>query len=287
MIFWQNYCFFLKEVCFLRNFQLFKDVTHTILSVDHTKMDERIPHALIVDSRGDVVSHGLDVVGSIAHCHADTGLPDDGDVVATVAKGHRLVEAQVLMSSHGHESFALVSVFLRDVDEFLGPAASDTMGYHGHELSLFLVRDERRHLQDGLPEHIAELVEVEVCQSQSFPEALVHDRLTVVDSNGLPPNDDGCPVETVAGLQDLLHVSGIDRVAAHRLVAYKAVSAIGRDVAVDEMLDLREVGDELYRPARGDKNLHAARLCLCECIDRRLRYAVSAETHQRTINIEK
>ena len=250
-------------------------------------MYERILHALVVDSRGDVVSHSLDVVGGIAHCHADTGLPDDGDVVATVAKGHRLVEAKVLTSRHGYESFALVGVFLRDVNEFLGPATTDTMGYRGHELSLFLVSDKRRHLQDVLPEHIAELVEVEVCQSQPFPEALVYDGLTVVDGNGLPPNDDGCPVETVAGLQDLLHVSGIDRVTAHRLVAHKAVSAIGRDVAVEEMFDLGKVCDKLYGTTRGDENLHATSLRLSECVDGSLWDAMRAKAHQGAVDVEK
>ena len=250
-------------------------------------MYERILHALVVDSRGDVVSHSLDVVGGIAHCHADTGLPDDGDVVATVAKGHRLVDAQVLMSSHGHESFALVGVFLRDVDKLLGPAATDAMGYQGHELSLFVVSDKRCHLQDVLPEHVAELVKVDVGQSQSLTERLVHDGLAVVDSNGLPANDDGSPVETVAGLQDRLHFSGIDRVAAHRLVAHKAVSAIGRDVAVEEMFDLGKVCDKLYGTTRGDENLHATGLRLCECVDGSLWDAMRAKAHQGAVDVEK
>lgn len=250
-------------------------------------MYERILHALVVDSRGDVVSHSLDVVGGIAHCHADTGLPDDGDVVATVAKGDRLVDAQVLLSSHGHESFALVGGFLGDVDKLLGPAATDAMGYQGHELSLFVVSDKRCHLQDVLPEHVAELVKVDVGQSQSLTERLVHDGLAVVDSNGLPANDDGSPVETVTGLQDRLHFSGIDGVAADRVLTYKAVGAIGRDVAINEMFDLGKIVDELYRPARGDENLHATGLRLSESVDGSLWNAMRAKAHQRAVNVEK
>lgn len=250
-------------------------------------MYEGILHALVVDSRGDVVSHVLDVVGSIAHRHADTGLPDDGDVVATVAKGHRLVDAQVLMSSHGHESFALVGGFLRDVDKLLGPAATDAMGYQGHELSLFVVSDKRCHLQDVLTEHVAEFVEVDVCQSQPLTERLRHDGLAVVNGNGLLSNDDGCTVETVAGIKDFLHVSRIDSMTAYRVVANKAISAIGRDVAVDEMFDLREVGDELYRPARGDENLHATGLRLSESVDGSLWDAMRAKAHQRAVDVEK
>ena len=250
-------------------------------------MYECILHALVVDSRGDVVSHCLDVVGGIAHCHADTGLPDDGDVVATIAKGHRLVNAKVFIGRHGHESFALVGIFLRDVDELLGPTATDAMGNHGHELSLFLVRDERRHLQDVLPEHVAELVEVDVCQSQPLAERLVHDGLTVIDGNGLLTNDDGGTFETVTGLQNFLHVSGVDGMAAHRVLAYEAVGTIGGDVAIDELFDLREIGDKLYRPARGDENLHAAGLCLSECVDGSLRDAMRAKAHQRAVDVEK
>lgn len=250
-------------------------------------MYERLSHALIVDSRGNVVGCRFDVVTAIAHCHADTSLPYDRNVVAPVAESHCLVDAEVLIGCHRHESFALVGVFLRDVYKLLGPSATDAVGYCGQELCLFLVSDERRHLQDVLPEHIAELIEVEVCQSQPFPEALVHDRLTVVDGNGLPPNDDGCPVETVAGLQDLLHVSGIDRVAAHRLVAHKAVSAIGRDVAVEEMFDLGKVCDKLYGTTRGDENLHATGLRLSECVDGSLWDAMRAKAHQGAVDVEK
>ena len=161
------------------------------------------------------------------------------------------------------------------------------MGYRGHELSLFLVSDKRRHLQDVLPEHIAELVEVEVCQSQPLTERLRHNGLAVVDGNGLLSNNDGSPIETVAGIKDFLHVSRIDSMTADRVVANKAISAIGRDVAVDEMLDLREVGDELYRPARGDENLHATSLCLSESVDGSLWDAMRAKTHQRAVDVEK
>ena len=254
---------------------------------DDTKMYERILHALVVDSRGDVVSHSLDVVGGIAHCHADTGLPDDGDVVATITKGYRLVNAKVLIGRHRHESFALVGIFLRDVDELLSPTATDAMGNHGHELSLFLVRDERRHLQDVLPEHVTELIKVDVCQSKPLAERLRHDGLTVIDGNGLLPNDDGSPTETVAGLQDLLHVGRINSMTTDRVLAHKAVGAIGRDVAIDEMFDLREIGDKLYRPARGDENLHATGLRLSECVDGCLRDAMRAKAHQRTVDVEK
>ncbi len=191
------------------------------------------------------------------------------------------------MSSHGHESFALVGGFLRDVDKLLGPAATDAMGYQGHELSLFVVSDKRCHLQDSLLEYVAELVKVEVCQSQPFAECLVHDGLTVVDSNGLLTNDDGSTVEAVAGIKDFLHVSRIDGVAADHVVAYKAVGAIGRDVAINEMLDLREVGDKLYRPARGDENLHATGLRLSESVDGSLWDAMRAKAHQRAVDVEK
>lgn len=287
MIFRQNYCFFLKEVCFLRNFQLFKDVTHTILSVDHTKMDERIPHAIIIDRGCDIVSSGLDVVSAIAHCHTDTCLTDDRDIVASVAKGHCLLHTKMLIGSHGQESFAFVGFLVGDVHEVMAPAAWDTMRNSGHESPLFFLRNEGSDLHDTLRKHVVKIIKRYRAQSQSFAERCLHDGLIVINSKRLSAHNDSGTVKIVTRFQDALDILGRNHVCTDRVLANKAVGTIGGDIAVDEMLDLAQVENDGYRASGRDENLHAARLCLCECIDRRLRYAVSAETHQRTINIEK
>jgi hypothetical protein len=53
------------------------------------------------------------------------------------------------------------------------------------------------------------------------------------------------------------------------------------------MFDLGKIVDELYRPARGDENLHATGLRLSESVDGSLWNAMRAKAHQRAVNVEK
>ena len=75
--------------------------------------------------------------------------------------------------------------------------------------------------------------------------------------------------------------------AAHQLVTYIAQGAIGGDIAVDEVLDGSQIGDNDRWAPRGDIHSGTVGLGLRQCKDGGRRNLVGLKTHQRSVDVEK
>ncbi len=64
-----------------------------------------VAHPVFIHTCCHIISSFLHLVPGIAHGYADAGLSDDGDVVATIAKSHRLFHLKSFVGCHGYQRF--------------------------------------------------------------------------------------------------------------------------------------------------------------------------------------
>ena len=87
----------------------FSRKTNTLGTVPNVKI-QSVQDAVVIDRCGDVVGIPLELVGRIAHCHADARLPDHGEVVAAVAERDGAAHVKPLVPCDSQDSLALIGL---------------------------------------------------------------------------------------------------------------------------------------------------------------------------------
>ena len=251
-------------------------------------MAEGTEDTVVVDGGCHVVGLGLEGVDGVAHGDANSRLADHRRVVAAVAEGHRAAGVEALVARHGQDALALIGPAGGDIGKLRVPASRDAVWHARHEVGLVVGGEEGGQLQDVLSEQGVERRGlIEVPDGEHLSEDAVDIALGVVDGHVASSHGN----EAVAlgpGIVDADgHVARIDGLVAHQLLAHVAQGAVGRDVAVDEMLDGAEIGDDKRGAARGDIDARAVGLGLCQGEDGRGWYLVGLETHQRAVDVEE
>lgn len=196
-----------------------------------------VAHPVFIHTCCHIISSFLHLVPGIAHGYADAGLSDDGDVVATIAKSHRLFHLKSFVGCHGYQRFAFVGFDIRDVSESWVPAGTDAIGQPFHYFFLLCLVKERTYLKYGLfhDDLQGRKVEVEV---QTLAELLCQG-LGIVD-NGymLSPDNDCRLVPSVGCIDDLLYRCLVNLMAIEPVFSNNTQCTGRRDVPVDEVLYL-------------------------------------------------
>ena len=254
---------------------------------DYAEVRERVQHTVIVYRRRYVVALGLHLIGGVAHHHPYAGLAQYGNVVAAVAEGHGVGDAYAEIRRHGLKAAPLVGATGRDVHEVgIPPRGSATAQKRHHGILLLLV-EERRELQNVIAQHLFLRRHPHVIVGA---QQVLHDILHLLGIERrylVPPHDDTPRVLLAAHVGDGLDIGRSYGVQTHRVVADEAVAAIGGHVAVDEMAYTTKVVDEQDRAARSYEYAYSACLGTLEGTDRRRRYLVGIEAHERAVNVEE
>ena len=251
-------------------------------------MLQRVHHAVVIDTRRNVVGVLLHRVERVAHGHARSGGAQHGHIVAAVAKGHRLAYVYAHVRGNGAYAVGLVGSGRRDIAEGRIPARRRTARQMGQYDTLLIFGEERSYLQHALVDYLVDRhVELGVRHLQHVVEHVVDRRVAVYNLYVILAHHDGGQTAAVAEVD---HGAGLvlrNEVFAHHAVAHDAQCARGQDVAVHKIFCPGYVVEQLARTARGGEYPDAARLGLAQRVQRRLGYGMSIEADERAVNIKE
>ena len=237
------------------------------------------------------MSGGLHFVAGIAHGDADAGMAQHGDVVAAVAEGNGVFEADAEMADDFIDAPLLGVAAGGDIDEGRMPASHLAMGEGRRYFCLLRFVEEGRQLENFLA--VDGLVEGRVgdggSDTQVFVEDLLHAFIGLADADGVLAHHDAgdAPPGTIAGKRT--DVVGGDGTLVDYLITHEAVGAVHGDVTVYQspLLQGTQVVDDDARAAGGDEDAVSLGLGGRQCLDGRGGYLVGTEADERSVDVEK
>ena len=238
-------------------------------SSDDFEVAEGVEDAVVVDGGGDVVGLLFEGVDGVAHGDADASGADHRGVVAAVAESDGKGGIETSVGGHGEETLTLVGLAGGDIGKFGMPASGGTVGDAGHECGFIVGSEKGRDLKDALLEHGFEgLGQMKVLDGQLLTEDAVDIALGIVDGHIELANDNQAVAAGHGIVGNETGRSSGNGVTGYRLGAHETEGAVGGDVAVDEVRDGTEVGNNDRRPARRNKHTMSVGLGLRQREDR-------------------
>ena len=214
-----------------------------------------------------------------------------GDVVASVAEGKGVLEADAEVTDDFVHAALLGIAAGGDVDKGRMPAAHLATGERWQHFRLLRFVEEGCQLEDFLV--VDGFVEGRVGDGDGHFEVLVEDLAHAVvglaDADVVFAHHDAGNVAMGAVAGKRADVLGRYGAFVDHLIAHKAVGSVHGDVAVYQPPTLQgaEVGDDDARAAGGDEDAVAPGLGGSQCLDGRGGYFVGAEADERSVDVEK
>ena len=168
------------------------------------------------------------------------------------------------------------------------PSAGGAARQAAHQFRLVGLGEEGRQLENTLREHFVQrFSQMQVLNGYLNTEYSVNLALRIKHGYILLTNNYHTVVLLLCIANQRQHILLRDILAPNHFIAHETEGTVDGDVAVDQVLDGSQIGDDERRPACGDKHLMTVSLCLGERKNGRCGNLMGLETHQRAVNIEE